>query len=651
MALLFVTTIVPAFADHGLVSLPNSNFEIDEDANLRVDHDPPSLDWANVNEERQADKLPGQNDDSFGTGTKEDTPTPVVVSGSIPPNKSDLETFGVYEEENADGQFLHLFWSRVQDPSGTTNMDFEFNQNKCAVGEADSNCSSNGVTPQRLAGDLLVVYELSRGGTVPNLFLFTWLDGSEGLSCEAANSFPCWGDRTNLTSSGNATGSINTSAIPVGESDGLGALDPRTFGEASIDLSVIFDPNKCESFGSAYLKSRSSDSFPAALKDFIAPREVNLTNCGKVIIRKETDPEEDPNATEFGYTKTFPTDPDTANTFTLMDDGVETFDNVLFGDGYTVTEDVIPPGWDVQSIDCDASTGVNPTIGGDNVTFDIDDDSDVVDCTFFNRARANLTVTKITENGSGAFDFTSNTLTPPTFTLTTTAPGEGGSDSRDFAGLLAGSYDVAETVPAGWSLTSATCDNGDDPADITLGAGDDVECTFTNARQTGAILITKTRKHAAAGGTDPHAGVTFTVTGGELPEAGVEVVTDENGEACVDDLVLSGLVGDYTVTETVPAHYVADGATDKTVTVETESTCGDGNEATVGFGNTPLTNVTVSVDSQVDGGTASIIECVGADGNPVTQSTGPNGDGSLTVSDLQPTDPDVTLTCKVTVDP
>ena len=83
----------------------------------------------------------------------------------------------------------------------------------------------------------------------------------------------------------------------------------------------------------------------------------------------------------------------------------------------------------------------------------------------------------------------------------------------------------------------------------------------------------------------------------------------------------------------------------------TESDCGEGNEATVSFSNTPKTNVTVSVDSQVEGGTASVISCTDADGNVYGGSTGAGGDGSLTVNDLLPTDPEVTLTCTVIVDP
>ena len=127
---------------------------------------------------------------------------------------------------------------------------------------------------------------------------------------------------------------------------------------------------------------------------------------------------------------------------------------------------------------------------------------------------------------------------------------------------------------------------------------------------------------------------------------GTEVTTDADGTACVDGLALSSFAGDYTVTETVPAGYVSDDA-EKIVPVSAESTCGDDNEATVSFHNTPLTNVDVSVDSQVDGGTASTIDC----GPAGSANTGTNGDGSLDVDDLEPTAPAATLVCTITVDP
>jgi len=163
-------------------------------------------------------------------------------------------------------------------------------------------------------------------------------------------------------------------------------------------------------------------------------------------------------------------------------------------------------------------------------------------------------------------------------------------------------------------------------------ADETVTVTFVNPRQLGAIQLTKTEKHAAAtGGVQPHAGVAFTI-------AGQAVVTDANGQACVGGLQF----GSYDVIETVPAGYVADGATTKSVEVNQAGTCAAGFE-TVSFSNTPLTNITVSVDSQIDGGTASTITC--DDEDPV--ETGANGDGSTTLSDLEPG----TYTCTVVIDP
>jgi hypothetical protein len=629
-----------------IASLPGSNFEIDTDANLKVDGAAPSIDWASVAEIRKADPFTGSQDDSFGQGTKEDTAVPTVVNGSIPPNKSDLLNFGVYLETTASGaRFLNLFWHRVQEPSGTTNMDFEFNQS--------STISTNNVTPVRTAGDLLIQYDLSQGGTNPVLFLSRWVTSGSSSQCEASNSVPCWSTKTNLSAAGDATGSINTSAIPAADSDGLGNVSARTFGEAQLDFDALGGgTGTCTSFGSAYLKSRSSDSFTAALKDFIAPAATNLSNCGSVRIRKETDPDENPNATEFGYTKAFTTAPPTPNTFTLMDDGLQSYANVLFGTGYTVDEDVIPAGWDLTNIDCSVaghpSVGVTPTINlaAGTVTFDIDNASDVLDCTYTNRARGSIVVEKITDDGQGAFDFTSNTLTPGTFTLTTTGAGAVGKDSKTFADLAPGTYDVAETVPAGWNLVSSSCDDGSNPSAIGLTAGETVTCTFHDARETGAILISKTRKHAADGpGDHPHQGVDFVITGGELPGVGTTITTNADGEACLDGLVLSSHVGigDYTVTETVPAGYSASPLS-ATVTVDTEATCADDPYVgeTASFHNTPLTDITVSVNSQVDGGTASMIDC----GAGVV-STGPNGDGSTSRNNLTPG----TYTCTVVIDP
>ena len=257
------------------VALPGSNFEIDEDANLKLDGVAPKIDWATVTEQRQTDKPTGQNDDSYKGGVKEDTSCPEEVTGSIPNNKSDLLTFHFWEEAGVGSHpgFVDIAWSRVSDPSGTTLMDFEFNQSKtkCAVGP----------NVVRTTGDLLIEYAIDQGGARANITGRTW-DGS------------AWGSPANLstgTTCGGgpcAVGTINSSSIPDAESDGLGPKAPRTFGEAQIDLRLIFDGTQCKSFGSAMLKSRSSDSFTSQLKDFITPIPIELSNCGSTTVTTPT---------------------------------------------------------------------------------------------------------------------------------------------------------------------------------------------------------------------------------------------------------------------------------------------------------------------------------------------------------------------------
>jgi hypothetical protein len=222
--------------------------------------------------EAKGDTTSGNKDDAFGKGTSENDAVPTIVSGSIPPNKSDLTNFGVLTENGPGGGYLALFWSRVQEPSGTTNMDFELNRIYCdPVHPTDTTCADNGkgkrVTPLRSAGDKLIGYDLSNGGTTPIITLRNW----NGSSWDAPVMIS---EGTNP----DAIGAVNTAAITAGNSGGIGALDPYTFGEAVISFEALFGET-CGRFGSAYLKSRSSDSFNAEIKDFVAPEQVQISNC------------------------------------------------------------------------------------------------------------------------------------------------------------------------------------------------------------------------------------------------------------------------------------------------------------------------------------------------------------------------------------
>ncbi len=511
-----------------LLPLGGSLFEIesfggvgDDGANLINDggHDTSvmTIDWVDVMEIRKQDTPSGQNDDSLGKGSKEDSYPPSVTDGSIPPNKSDLRFFGVHEEKVGNDSFLNLFWTRVEDPTGTTLMDFEFNQ-----------VQSSPASLVRTGGDLLVVYKLSSGGDGDNgiidLVLHQWQTGVAPWNqpCEAANDFPCWGQEQDLSGSGLAVGSINNVAIPGADADGLAAgldpfeLSPRTFGEATIDLSAIFPEDSCFTLGQAWLKSRSSDTFTTALKDFIAPVPINISNCGKVIIRKETDPD---GATDlFDFTSTVLVgsggsgdtgdsgDTDTGFTnspaaFKLADGESYEIVNVLLGDDLEVTElDPSGKGYTLKSIDCSASTGVTPdsiSTMDRKVVFDIDSPDDILDCTFYNEGKASLKIIKTTvPSGLQQKDFSFAVAGPNAFSDNFMLSNlSDGSEAKTYSNnLTPGSYSVTETIPSGWRLNSFVCVDkndsdavvdmssmaNDNVANLTLAAGDDIECTYEN---------------------------------------------------------------------------------------------------------------------------------------------------------------------------
>ena len=88
-----------------------------------------------------------------------------------------------------------------------------------------------------------------------------------------------------------------------------------------------------------------------------------------------------------------------------------------------------------------------------------------------------ITVVKQTNPDGSAQKFEFDTDYGSNFSL---ADGE----QNDSGNLVPGTYSVAEVnIPAGWSLTSATCSDQSNPNSINLAAGEHVTCTFTNTQE------------------------------------------------------------------------------------------------------------------------------------------------------------------------
>ena len=112
------------------------------------------------------------------------------------------------------------------------------------------------------------------------------------------------------------------------------------------------------------------------------------------------------------------------------------------------------------------------------------------DCIVYTEEKGAIIVDKVTDPSGDpqSFDF-SLTGGPDAisrnFSLTDADP------PYDSSSIKAGTYSLSETVPLGWDLTSATCDDGSDPSAIGLDPDETVICTFNNSLQEGNLIVHK----------------------------------------------------------------------------------------------------------------------------------------------------------------
>jgi hypothetical protein len=514
-ALVAVTAMLVAGASGNLAG---STFE-GNDGNLIV-NTTGNTDWVNApNRVVGLDQASGAGDNAFGQGTKEDDPNVKVVTGSIPPNKNDLTRFYLGSEFTSGSNFLYLAWERLVN-IGAANLDLEINQNATA---GFTGTTTGPVTLNRTAGDLLVTYDFSGSGT-PTLGLLTWVTSGPVSQCFSANALPCWGNRVDLSAAGDAEGAVNSGTV----TDPVPPGAPRTlttglFGEAAINLTAagVFPAGTCKAFGSAFLKSRSSSSFPAEVKDFIAPQPVNISNCGEIKIIKHTDPRGINQ--NFGYTSTITgtqlscTADTTPASFTLNDSaGVDSNPPVAGGNvedckdvplgSYTVTEGAEPANFTLESLTCTATGSSSGSQDGTNpaqANITLAAGNDVVTCTYVNQQQLGaIKITKTSSKPAGT------PLAGATFSITSGGnPISGSPFTTDSNGSICvdnlsfGDYVVTETAaPSGYAI--------DDAAGHTVTVDNNAKCSdnpfvgesrsFTDTPLTD-LLVKATSQ--AAGGT------------------------------------------------------------------------------------------------------------------------------------------------------
>ena len=342
---LIMSALAVVFVTASSANLTGSTFE-STDGNLVV-NTAGNEDWANApNLVVRTEAFSGSQDDSFGQGAKEDISCPTEVTGSIPPNKSDLSRFYVSHETGSNGHFIvYLAWERTN-VLGSANMDFEFNQSATLC----SNEPAASAVPVRTAGDILVTFDFTNGGGNPVLGLLTWVTSGSKSQCFSANSVPCWGNRVNLSAAGFADGAVNSVSVTDPINPGAPRTLPAlTFGEAAVDLTGanVIPAGACNPLASVYLKSRSSASFPAELKDFVPPANARLSNCGALKITKTSSKDDSPLAGATFSIKDSNGDPISGSRFTTGADGTICVDTLPFDD-YSVQETGAPDGYKID---------------------------------------------------------------------------------------------------------------------------------------------------------------------------------------------------------------------------------------------------------------------------------------------------------------
>ena len=227
-----------------------------------------------------------------------------------------------------------------------------------------------------------------------------------------------------------------------------------------------------------------------------------LVQTGTIVVEKQTLPDGDP--TLFDFTTSY------GPGFSLSDGQTNTAERAP--GTYAVSEDV-PEGWLLFDATCDDGSPVN------NISLQA---GETVTCTFENWKQGHIIVQKETDPDGDptVFDFQGDGL------------GEwqlSDGQSHDTGPINPGTWFIQEIdIPAGWELTSATCDDDSDPSAIDLDPGETVTCTFVNTfvgggEGTGNIVVEKQTTPDGATQQFPFTttyGPAFSLADGEQSESG-----------------------------------------------------------------------------------------------------------------------------------
>ena len=307
-------------------------------------------------------------------------------------------------------------------------------------------------------------------------------------------------------------------------------------------------------------------------------------------------------------------DPD----FDLVDDGNPANNSRTFTltgaqlGAKTVTE-TVPAGWSLTGVDC---TNVAETPVADGVSFTVIAGAEIV-CTFTDVQDAKLQVVKqAPPEGPTSFDFDATGAgIAPDIDLVDDGTAAN-TTSFKFTAAQMGAKTVVENVPAGWTLTGASCNNSGSAipngVSIAVDPGDDIVCTFTDVQN-----ATVTYAKVTEPGSDPQ-DFAFDATGAGLTDEALDTDAGSAGTPAshTDTLTAAELSGTKSIAETVPPNWTL---TDVQCTDTTATRAGDsvsfaveaGDEIVCTFTNVKDARLTVVKQADNEGPTSFDFDATG----------------------------------------
>ena len=186
-------------------------------------------------------------------------------SGSVP-SKDDIQNGLVHFSADNNGNH----WMRIagdrKSINGSSYIDYEFLQ-ATLTKNGNGTFTSGGPHGGRTVGDILLTINLAQGGSQAQFFASRWQAVGTGYNYVSIP-FPA----------GEAFVAANVdSVISTFSAFGVNTYSINQFGEAALNLDAVLpDFGTCFGIATVFVRTKSSTSSDAVLKDFIEPIQVNM---------------------------------------------------------------------------------------------------------------------------------------------------------------------------------------------------------------------------------------------------------------------------------------------------------------------------------------------------------------------------------------